>query len=126
MKNVADFRVGFSLKWKRSRDAEAAEKAALDRGEFDRQSKDQVRRHCVSQASFLHKYVLVHVQVLYDIFDLPQRIKELEERVRTMADVIAGLERRLKELSKGDASLPATLARIRAANEGVWTENTEF
>ena len=63
---------------------------------------------------FLH----AHAHVLNDFFDFVQRIKELEERVRTMADVIAGLERRLKELSKGDASLPATLARIRAANEG--------
>lgn len=81
-----DLKKQFFAEVKKKQDAEAAEKSALDKGEFDRNSKDQ-------------------------------RIKELEERVRTMADVIAGLERRLKELSKGDASLPATLARIRAANE---------
>ena len=33
----------FFAEVKKKQDAEAAEKAALDRGEFDRQSKDQVK-----------------------------------------------------------------------------------
>ena len=47
-----------------------------------------------------------------------QRTKELEERVKAQVDVINALEKRIKALAKDDGSLPATLQKIRDANQG--------